>query len=531
MLFAVVAPFQAFFRLEAAGGLVMMASAALALIWANSPWRSAYEAIFRATIQAKVAERGIDWTVHHFTNDALMTLFFVVAGLEIKRELVHGELRSWGKASLPLVAAAGGMLVPALIYFALNRSGPARAGWAVPMATDIAFALGCLSLVKRRVPSSVFVFLTALAIFDDLGAIVVIALFYGGTIEPQMLLIALALAGVLLLLGRLRVQAIVPYAGVGVLLWIAVLASGIHPTVAGVVIGLALPTTPRRTARDVVDDLDEATTALRRQCDERGAAPEGTIAAIERHLESVQSPLDRAMHGLHGAVAFGIVPLFALANAGVALGGSALFGSRVTLGALLGLAIGKPIGVLGATWAAVKLRLSPRPTGSTWLQLFAVSLVAGVGFTMSLLVGNLGLGHARGLEDQAKLGVLAGSIVSAALGLFVLWRYSPLSQNHVEQDQPVILDVPRFARGYGVRHSNVAGPLVDQTLRELDVGKRFGVTAIGIWRAGVPGGARKLEPISAEDRMSAGDVLLVAGTDAAVDHFVAFAQSGEPARK
>ncbi|HVY32595.1 MAG TPA: Na+/H+ antiporter NhaA [Polyangiaceae bacterium] len=527
LLFAVVAPFQAFFRLEAAGGLVMMASAALALIWANSPWRSAYEAIFRATIQAKVANWGIDWTVHHFTNDALMTLFFVVAGLEIKRELVHGELSSWGRASLPLVAAAGGMLVPALIYFSLNRSGPARAGWAVPMATDIAFALGCLALVKRRVPSPVFVFLTALAIFDDLGAMIVIALFYGGTVQPQMLLVSLLLAGVLLLLGRLRVQAILPYVGVGLLLWVAVLASGIHPTVAGVVIGLALPTTPRRAPLDVVDDLDEATTALRRQCAERGAAPEGTIAAIERHLESVQSPLDRAMHGLHGAVAFGIVPLFALANAGIELRGSSLLASSVTLGALLGLAIGKPLGVLGATWAAVKLRLAPRPTGSTWLQLLAVSLVAGVGFTMSLLVGNLGLGHTRGLEDQAKLGVLAGSIVSAALGLFVLRRYSPLTQSDVEQDQPVILDVPRFARGYGVRHCNVAGPLVDQTLRELDVGKRFGVTVIGIWRAGTPAGARKLEPIQAEDRMREGDVLLVAGTDAAVDDFVSFSRAGE----
>ena len=528
ILFAVVAPFQAFFRLEAAGGLVMMASAALALIWANSPFRSVYEAIFRASIQVKVAERGLDWSVHHFTNDALMTLFFVIAGLEIKRELVHGELRSWGQACLPLVAAAGGMLVPALIYWGLNRTGPARSGWAVPMATDIAFALGCLSLVKRRVPPSLFVFLTALAIFDDLGAIIVIALFYGGTVQPQMLLVSLLLAGLLVLLGRLRVQAMLPYVGLGVLLWVAVLASGIHPTVAGVVIGLALPTTSRRAPREVLDDLDEAITALRRQCDERGAAPEGTIAAIERHLESVQSPLDRAMHGLHGAVAFGIVPLFALANAGVALQGGSMLGSSVTLGACLGLAIGKPVGVLGATWTAIRLGLSSRPKSSTWLQLFAISLVAGVGFTMSLLVGNLGLGNARGLEDEAKLGVLAGSLISAALGLCVLYRYSPISNRKGEPDQPVVLDVPRFARGYGVRHCDVGGPLIGRTLRELDVGRRFGVTAIGVWRAGLPSRARKLEPLAAEAPMSAGDVLLVAGPDAAVDGFVSFVQSGAP---
>jgi Na+:H+ antiporter, NhaA family len=526
ILFAVVAPFQAFFRLEAAGGLVMIASAAVALIWANSPWRSAYEAIFRASVEMKVAAHGIDWTAHHFTNDALMTLFFVVAGLEIKRELVHGELRSWGQASLPLIAAAGGMLVPALIYFCLNRSGPGRAGWAVPMATDIAFALGCLSLVKRRVPSSVFIFLTALAIFDDLGAMVVIALFYGGTIDPHMLLVSLLLASLLILLGRLRVQAILPYVVVGVLLWVSVLWSGIHPTVAGVVIGLALPTTPRRPARDVLDDLDVATTALRRDCDERGAALEGTIGAIERHLESVQSPLDRAMHGLHGAVAYGVVPLFALANAGVALHGGAMLGSSITLGAFFGLAVGKPLGVLGATWAAIKLRLAPRPTGSTWLQLFAVSLVAGVGFTMSLLVGNLGLGHTRGLEDEAKLGVLAGSIVSVALGLFVLRRYSSIVEGSGEPDQPVVLDVPRFARGYGVRHCQVTGPLANHTLRELDVGKRFGVTVIGVWRAGAAAGPRKLEAIAAEDRLNPSDVLLVAGADEAVDDFLSFAQSG-----
>jgi NhaA family Na+:H+ antiporter len=434
ILLAVVAPFQAFFRLEAAGGLVMMGSAALALIWANSPLGSIYEAIFRASIQVKVAERGIDWTVHHFTNDALMTLFFVVAGLEIKRELAHGELRSWGRASLPLVAAAGGMIVPALVYLGFNRSGPARAGWAVPMATDIAFALGCLSLVKRRVPPSVFVFLTALAIFDDLGAIIVIALFYGGVIQPQMLLVSLLLAGLLLLFGRLRVQAILPYAAVGVLLWVAVLASGLHPTVAGVVIGLTLPATSRRAPREVLDDLDVAIATLRRDGDERGGAPEGAIAALERHLESVQSPLDRLMHGLHGAVAFGIVPLFALANAGVALRGTSILGSSVTLGALLGLAIGKPVGVLGATWIATRLGLSPLPTGANWLQLFAVSLMAGVGFTMSLLVGNLGLGHVRGLEDEAKLGVLAASIISALLGLLVLRRYSPISNRNTEHD-------------------------------------------------------------------------------------------------
>jgi NhaA family Na+:H+ antiporter len=300
VLFAIVAPFQAFFRLEAAGGLAVMAGATLALVWANSPLRGLYDAIFHTSVEMKLAGRGIDWTVHHFTNDALMTLFFAVAGLEIKRELTRGELRSWGRAALPLVAAVGGMVIPALIYMAFNSGGNGQAGWAIPMATDIAFALGCLSLVKRRVPPSLFVFLTALAIFDDLGAIVVIAVFYGQGIDPHFVALAGAFSVALFLLGRGRIQSIWSYAALGFALWATLLRAGLHPTLAGVVVGLSMPTEPRRAAREVLDDLDVALTSLRRDCDRRGAAPDGTIAAIERHIESVQSPLERAMHGLHG---------------------------------------------------------------------------------------------------------------------------------------------------------------------------------------------------------------------------------------
>jgi NhaA family Na+:H+ antiporter len=529
MLFAVVAPFQAFFRLEAAGGLVLIGSAALALLWANSPWRAVYEAIFHAPIQLMLAGRGIDWTVHHFTNDALMTLFFVVAGLEIKRELAQGELSTWGRAALPLVAAAGGMLVPALIYLAFNPSGPGRAGWAVPTATDIAFALGCLSLVKRRIPPSLFIFLTALAIFDDLGAILVIALFYGGAIRTEMLLVSGLLATLLVVLGRMRVQSLWPYTVVGVLLWMAVLDSGIHATIAGVVIGLSIPSVPKRPPRDVLDDLDVAITSLRRDCDRRGVAPEGTLAAVERHLESVQSPLDRAMHGLHRVVAYGVVPLFALANAGVSVQGGSIIDSNVTLGVLLGLCVGKPLGILGATWFATHFGLAPRPTGATWIEIAGVSIMAGVGFTMSLLVGNLGLGHTRTLEDEAKLGVLLASVISAGLALLVLRRYGAETATTDEHDQPVLLDVPRFARGYGVRHSDVSGPLVGHTLADLDVRRRFGVTVIGVWRPGVPGGARTLEPMAADEAMTEGEVLLVAGADDAVERFLAFARESHVA--
>jgi NhaA family Na+:H+ antiporter len=524
VLFAIVAPFQAFFRLEAAGGLALMANAVLAMLWANSPLRVAYDAIFHATIEMKLAERGLNWTVHHFTNDALMTLFFVVAGLEIKRQLSLGELRTPRRAALPLIAAIGGMVVPALIYLALNPSGPARAGWGVPMATDIAFALGCLSLVRRRVPTSVFVFLTALAIFDDLGAILVIALFYGGKVHVEFIALALLLSGGLMLLGRARVQAIWPYATLGLLLWVAMLKSGIHATLAGVIIGLSLPASPRRAARDVLDDLDVALASLRRDCERRGVAPDGAIAAIERHLESVQSPLDRLMHGLHSVVAFSIVPLFALANAGVHLTTFDM-GSSVMWGAFLGLAVGKPVGVLGATWLATRAGLVPRPTNATWTHLLAASLMAGIGFTMSLFVGNLGLGHIRTLEDDAKLGVLAASSVSAVLGIVILRLRSPaIPLTQQEEDMPVFLDVPRFARGYGVQPCTVSGPLLGHTLAELNVRQRFGVTAIGIWRQSQSAGARKLEPVAADLRLGDGDVLLIAGADESVACFLSFVQ-------
>ena len=510
--------------MEAAGGLAMIGSAALALLWANSPLRHVYDAIFHATIEIRLASQGIHWTVHHFTNDALMTLFFVVAGLEIKRQLALGELRTWGRAALPLIAAVGGMVVPALIYLLFNRSGPQRAGWGVPMATDIAFALGCLSLVRRRVPSSVFVFLTALAIFDDLGAILVIAFFYGGSVDPRFLGIAIGLSALLVALGRARVQSIWPYAIVGFLLWVAVLRSGVHATLAGVIIGLAMPTGVRRKAGDVLDDLDMAVTSLRRDHERRGDAPEGAIAAIERHLESVQSPLDRTMHGLHGIVAFGVVPLFALANAGVSLGGAAAIGGSVTLGAFAGLVVGKPVGVFGATWLATRLGLAPPPTNATRTQLFAASLMAGIGFTMSLFVGNLGLGSVRALEDQAKLGVLAASVAAALLGILLLRVRSPLAPAAAGEDEPVVLDVPRFARGYAVRPCGVSGPLLGRTLAEIDARRRFGVSVIGVWRGDQHGGARKLEPLDADQPMRDGDVLLVAGSEEAVDGFLRFAE-------
>jgi Na+:H+ antiporter, NhaA family len=437
VLFAVVAPLQNFFRTEAAGGIVLMVAAALAVLWANSPFHEGYHHLFEVPLEVRLAGRGLSWPLHHWINDALMAVFFLVAGMEIKRELAVGELRTIQRASLPMLAAVGGMLVPAVIYAGMTRSGPALRGWGVPMATDIAFALGCLSLIRSRVPRSLFVFLTALAIFDDLGAIIVIAIFYGGEMNVGALAAAGGLTAVLVTFSLMRMTRLLPYVVVGSLLWVAVLQSGIHATIAGVIVGLAIPARPSRRQRDVLRDIDAALDPL------RAGNAEGSVAALERHLETMQSPLDRLLGGLHTVVAFGIVPLFALANAGVSLkGGASDVTAPVSVGAFLGLVLGKPIGVFAATWAAVRTGFVPRPTNATWLQILGVSALAGIGFTMSLFIGGLAFASHPDLVDKAKIGVFAGSLVSACAGLLLL-RLAPADAPTDEHDdRPILVDGP-----------------------------------------------------------------------------------------
>jgi NhaA family Na+:H+ antiporter len=419
VLFALVAPLQAFFRMEAAGGILLMVAAALGVALANSRWRDAYHHALGLPVELRVGSAAVVWPLHHWINDALMTLFFLVAGMEIKRELTQGELRTFGRAVLPLLAAAGGMLAPALIYLFVTHATPASRGWGIPTATDIAFSLGVLTFVKGRVPSSLFVFLTALAIFDDLGAILVIALFYGADVHLGPLLVALAITGGLVALGRLRVQQVSVYAIAGVALWVALLRSGVHATLAGVILGLAMPSRSLRPVRDTLNDLDAALDILRREDDKN--VQSGALAAIERHLESVQAPLDRVLHGVHPSVAYGIVPLFALANSGVTFDAVAARGalSPVSVGAFLGLVVGKPVGVFTATWLAVRAGISPRPTGASWAQVFGVAVMAGIGFTMSLFVNLLAFG-ASPVADAARIGVFAASLTSAVLGLVIL---------------------------------------------------------------------------------------------------------------
>jgi NhaA family Na+:H+ antiporter len=378
-----ISAIRAFLRSESAGGLLLMGSAALALIVANSPLAADY---FHA-LHIEVA--GLSLT--HWVNDGLMAVFFLLVGLEIKRETVDGELSSWSRRVLPGVAALGGMLVPALIYVAVNLQTPANLrGWAVPAATDIAFALGVLSLLGARVPSSLKVFLAALAIIDDLGAILIIAIFYTDSLTLWALGGAAVALGVLIGMNRMKVVSLWPYLLVGVVLWVLFLKSGIHATLAGVILAMTIPITQ--------------------------IAKKGSPA----RPDDKDSPLHRLEHALNPWVAYLVVPVFGFANAGVALGqvGLAELTAPATLGASLGLFLGKPIGVGLFCLAAVKLGWAQRPSGASWGQMFGISALCGIGFTMSLFINNLAF-DAPILQDETKIGVLVGSVMSALLGWLV----------------------------------------------------------------------------------------------------------------
>ncbi len=374
----ILSAIKAFLDSETAGGNVLMAVAALALIVANSSAGPAYFEVLE--------QKYLGLSVLHWINDALMALFFLLVGLEIKREFIGGELSTWSTRSLPAIAALGGMAVPALVYVLLNAATPeSLSGWAIPAATDIAFALGILALAGKRVPMSLKVFLAALAIMDDLGAVVIIAFFYTAGLNVWALGGVAAVTAILIGMNRIGIKALAPYLILGVGLWILMHESGVHATLAGVVLALTIPVSG-----------------------------------------SENSPLHRLEHALHKPVAFMIVPIFGFANAGVSLSGLSLetFTHPVTLGVAAGLFLGKQIGVFGATWLAVKAKLAAMPRDATWAQVYGVALLCGVGFTMSLFIGLLAFpGHADWVEE-VKIGVLTGSILSAIAGLLVL-RFAP----------------------------------------------------------------------------------------------------------
>ncbi len=389
-----------------------MLAAAVALVWANSPWQASYQELWETQLAVSIGRFGIDLDLRHWVNDGLMAVFFLVIGLEIKRELVEGELRDPRRASLPAVAAVGGMVVPALLYLALNAGGDGASGWGIPMATDIAMTVGVLSLLSRRVPVSLKLFLVALAIVDDIGAILVIAAFYTEEIDVNALVVAVGLGGAVIALRAAGVRPHFAYIAVGIGMWLALHESGLHATLVGVALGLMAPTRPIRQSQ-LIDEtaLTDLSTVT--------AARETAILA----RESV-SVVEWLEHQLHPWTSFVIVPLFALANAGVPLSATALAdaaSSPVTYGVIVGLVVGKLVGVTLFTWLAVRLRIGVLPDGAAWPGVVGIAALAGIGFTVSIFVTGLAFDD-PGLQDEAKVGILAASITAAVLGTIILFR-------------------------------------------------------------------------------------------------------------
>jgi len=418
---AVVEPLRDFFRLEATGGILLFLAAVAALVWANSPFGGFYRSLLSREIAVGVGPFIGHFSVAELINDVLMTVFFFVVGMEIKRELVMGELRTFSRAVLPAIAAVGGMALPAILFFALNAGKPGVRGWAIPMATDIAFCIGCLTLLKGRVPHALVIFVTALAIFDDMGGILVIALFYGTGIHLPWLLAAVGVCAVLFVCNRVYVRSFYVYAVLGAVLWYVIHHAGIHATISGVILGLMVPARPARPAREILEELEHyARALLEKPRDEYLESME--LLQIEERIEDLEPPLNRFVHALHPWVAFGIMPVFALANSGIDLSGLQLsdLSQPVVLGAALGLFVGKQLGVFAFTFAAVKLRVSPIPGGASVMQLYGVSILTGIGFTVALFIAGLAYPADPHLLDEAKLGILLGSFVSGVVGYIFL---------------------------------------------------------------------------------------------------------------
>jgi NhaA family Na+:H+ antiporter len=435
----ILSPFMRFARTESAGGIVLIAATLVAIAWANSPWAASYHHLWETELTLRLGSSQLSYPLHHWINDGLMAVFFFLVGLEIKREFLVGELASVRRAALPIAAALGGMVVPALIYTLLNGGGAGERGWGIPMATDIAFALGVLALLGPRIPLALKVFLAALAIVDDLGAVLVIAVFYTDRIAWDALAVGAVVLAALMLAARLHARSPLVYVALGVVLWLAFLKSGVHATVAGVLLAMTIPA---RTRIDTEEYLHRGRRILDYFDAEGEEGPgvltnprqQAAIQAMENACEAVQSPLQRIEHELHYWVAFGIIPLFALANAGVHLGGNLgqALADPVAIGVILGLVIGKPIGITLFAWLAVKTGMAALPHGIGWRAIRGVSLLGGIGFTMSLFVAGLAFPGAPQLNEDAKIGIFAASLVAGVAGWLMLRRLEPAPREALE---------------------------------------------------------------------------------------------------
>ncbi len=445
-------PVEHFIHQNTSAGLVMILFLVLALAWANSPWYKIYEDFLHYPITFGFGSSLVSYGLSHWVNDGLMTIFFFLVGLEIKREFLAGELSNREEAVLPIVAALGGMAVPALVYLAFNWGTPYAKGWAIPTATDIAFAMGALSLLGSRVPLSLKVFLTALAIADDIGAIIIIALFYGGSVQITPVIGAAIILGILFIANRLEVRSLLFYGFFSFILWIFILQSGIHATLAGVLAAMTVPFKSYISERDFVHVARKSISRYEYANLANGDAydvvqlPDGSekivyhddagpyyslvqpesveaIQDLQNYCTYVESPLRALERILHLWVSFLIVPLFTLCNAGIRIETSTMasaFADPVTLGVAFGLAIGKPIGIFSICFITSKLGLIRIAKDITWTHLFGAGCLAGIGFTMSLFVANLAFGNLAHRLNDAKIGILTGSFFAVFVGLFIL---------------------------------------------------------------------------------------------------------------
>ncbi len=431
----VLRPMQEFIQEEQSSGMLLLLVTLVALIIANSPLAAAYDELLHTSIGISIGSFGLHLSLLHWINDGLMVVFFFVVGLEIKREILVGELSNRRAALLPITAAFGGALVPALIYILLNQGLPSYRGWGVPMATDIAFALGCLALVGNRVPFGLKIFLTAVAIVDDLIAVLVIALFYSGEINMIALLFGLLILGILFAANMLGFHHTLLYGMLGIVVWLAFLESGLHATIAGVLVAMTVPARHRinaptflQRAHTLLAAFQPPVGASQRMLVER---EQTVILALEDLCEQVQAPLQKMEHGLHSWVALLIIPVFAFANAGVIFSLNSVSGESLplVLGIVFGLVLGKPIGLVTSTWLAVRFGIADLPRGATWPKMIGIGVLAGIGFTMSLFIASLAFSDAARLSS-AKIAILLASVSAGTLGILLLRRTTADQSEH-----------------------------------------------------------------------------------------------------
>ena len=420
---AVRVPIQRFIHTEEVGAVILLLGAAAALAWANSPWAESYESFWHTKVSFDIILFAVTEDLRHLVNDGLMAVFFFLVGLEIKRELLHGELSTLRKAALPAFAAAGGMVMPALVYLLFNWSGDGVNGWGVPMATDIAFALGVLALLGRRMPAELRVFLLGLAVVDDLGVIAVIATFYTETIHWTELGLGVATFAFIAGCIRLGVRSLGLYLIMSLVMWLFFLESGVHATLAGVLLAAIVPSQPDLHRRDyaaVIDDLLHDFRLAMENGDEERA--EAIVERIERLSRGTEGPLERLEEMVHPWVSFVILPIFALANAGIVFTTDSLsdaLASSVTMGIAAGLLLGKALGIFGLTWLAVRLGVGQLPSGVGWRHVLGVGFLGGIGFTVAIFVSAIAFTD-QALVDQAKMGVFGSSILAGAAGYLFL---------------------------------------------------------------------------------------------------------------